>query len=176
MKILWTERKNKRQTQSKILEHIKQKNLITLGGSNFANYLSLIPKCVEHITSYEMDQQEYISQLIDIHNVDRNVNIILGNIMEAEIQENTFYDLDFKCTLPSVAYIIQKFQNCPFSITFSYRPYKIESIPPMFSKIMGEKLIKIEKKGDKKLIITNKKAYKYYHYCDKSPMGTITNI
>lgn len=178
MSVIWKERTNKRVVQRPVLSKITQSTLVTLGGANLSDYLKMIPKTVTKIISFEKDWESYMAQLIDIQLLKRKgiVEIRKEDIDNCPIMEDTFYDMDFKCTLPTCSKIVKKFRHCPFSLTISHRPYKVEATPEFLCRATGAKLLSVKVFDGYKMIETTLGRYKWTTYRDKITMSTITNF
>ena len=170
----------KRKIQNKIFNLITQKTIYCLGGPDINKYAELFPSCVEKIISYESDSEIYKKQVKNLTNP--KVELRFGNILEAPIDPEAFYDLDLMGTIDTCDDIIKKFKDCEFVITLLNGRCK-EQIKKIF-KSLKEKLVRSYKHSynintsntRECRYVTNKNRYFFTTYYETSPMLMLYKI
>lgn len=152
----YNEKDAKRVLQGVLFKNIKQKLVYCLGGPNIEQYSRLYPRTVQKIISYETDPQNYIDQVQTCTN--RKVILERGCISQSPIDINSFYDLDFCCTIINAAHIIEERKDCPFMVTLCTRNCK--DTREKFFEAVGENIITIKNS----LIETDKNSYLSWNY------------
>lgn len=176
---------NKRIVQKEIFSKLKKKKLnkvIGLGGPNLTNYLALLHNYdVEQAEIYEYDISKLALQLKSYKPV-INSEILFSDVINAvPDKSNTFYDLDFCCSIINAAPHIKKFKN-NVCYTLSIRPVGLEKTIKHFSKLVDDTkkpiltLIKEKEEYKSYCLKTDSKKYLCYLYRDSTPMLTISSI
>lgn len=184
-KTSYLESTNKRIVQKEIFSKLEKKKLskvIGLGGPNITNYLLLLNSYkVEQAEIYEYDISKLALQLRNYKPV-IDSNVTFGDVLYAESDKNnTFYDLDFCCSIDSASEHIKKFKK-NVCYTLSIRPVGFEETIKKFARLIDgtkQPVIKlIEKKEGYKhySLKTNTKKFKCYVYRDTVSMVTISSI
>lgn len=176
---------NKRIVQREIFSRLEKKKLnkvIGLGGPDLTNYLLLLNKYnVKHAEIYEYDISNLTLQLNTYKPIIDN-QVLYGDVLYATPDKSdTFYDLDFCCSIINARNHIKKFKN-NVCYTLSIRPVGLEKTIKEFSKLIdGTRkptltLIKQEKEYKSYSLKTDSKKYLCYIYRDSVPMLTISSI
>lgn len=176
---------NKRIVQKEIFSNLKKRKLykvIGLGGPNITDYLSLLHDFkVVQAEIYEYDISKIALQLQNYKPIIES-EVIYGDVLYAEPNKsNTFYDLDFCCSIKNAAKHIKKFTN-NVCYTLSIRPVGLEKTIKQFSKLVDSTknpvftLIKSNSEYKFYSLKTDTKKYDCYVYRDTTPMLTIYSI
>jgi len=184
----YTQSINKRAVQASIYEKLKWKKLtkvVGLGGPNITDYLLLLRSYkVKSAEIYEYDISKLTLQL------DHYMPIIDSEIKYSDVyhaaanQPNTFYDLDFCCSINNARIHIPKFtKNVCF--TLSIRPIGLDKTIKEFAKLVDNTLhpeLKLVyshydkySKYKSYVLKTVTKEYQCYIYKDTVPMISITD-
>lgn len=176
---------NKRIVQNIIFSKLEKKKLskiVGLAGPNITNYLSILNDFkVKQAEIYEYDISKIALQLQNYKPIIDNEVIYSDVLYATPNKSNTFYDLDFCCSIKNATKHIQKFTN-NVCYTLSIRPVGLEKTIKEFSKLVDSTknpvftLIKSNDEYKSYNLITNTKKYKCYIYRDTSPMLTISSI
>lgn len=168
----------KRIIQNNVFPLISERKVITLAGPNISAYTSMLPNHVSDIEIWEWDRNTMLKQLSVLPNLKgRNLTYVFGDIINAEVNTDAFYDLDFCGSILSTYYHVQKFKDCKFMLTLSIRPLTLKKTLKLFLESVGETAymdISIDEyaKGHH-LLQTGENSYIYTQYCDRTPMLTI---
>lgn len=173
---------NKRTIQKIVYGKIRSKytNLIGLGGPDLPDYLKLAKKAkIKSALIYENNVDHLLVQASK-KNDTIPTRVVYGNILQAPSEKDTFYDLDFCCSVISVISHIQKFKDNPCMFTFSVRPVGFdETVNKFINTLYGENYnISLEEERieyKKYLIVTPNKSVTVYRYTDTSPMAVFLN-
>lgn len=176
---------NKRIVQKEIFSNLKKRKLskvIGLGGPNITNYLLLLNSFnVEQAEIYEYDISKLALQLKNYKPVIKS-EVLFGDVFYAQPnQSDTFYDLDFCCSIKNARTHVQKFTK-NVCYTLSLRPIGFEQTIKEFAKLIdGTKkplLTFIESNDGFKSyrLKTDSKKFMCYVYKDTTPMLTISSL
>lgn len=164
----------KREIQKKLFPLIKKQKMISLAGPNLLSYVSMIPKKVRQVQVFENNSAVMLTQLPQLPKSNRTISYHFTDIIYAQAEKSTFYDLDFCCTVKKAERHIRKFRNCPFSVTLSLRQKGgLEETLRDFFNICEERVITNTPTPYYNLVKTNKNTYLYIVYYDNNPMITI---
>lgn len=165
----------KREVQKMIIPLIKKRKLVTLAGPNLASYLSMYPPRIKNVEVWEKNRRvamyHQIPQLLSISG--KNIVCNIGDIINAKVDKNAFYDLDFCATIKTTVPYLEKFRDCAFSATFSNWWSSIESTIENFLRGVGETKILDIPHPQFNLLKTNKNNYLYTTHVDTTNMTTI---
>ena len=171
-----TSEKNK--VREFIFSHFKCSNVVGLAGPNIEKYINWCSsKGFKNIEIYENNPEILLMQLTNIH---KPCKLVFGDINTAiPDKEDTFYDLDYCCTIQKVREYIPKFKR-NYSITLSRRLVGTDKTIADFFKSANEIILtKVFKTTPvKHTIFTTIKGNKYIYanYWDTSAMCCITKI
>lgn len=147
IKSSYSESVNKKVVQNLIYNGIQNKfnHLIGLGGPDLPDYLKLAKKAgIRDAIIYEYNANQLLIQASK-PNKTLPTKVIYGDIIRAQPQQiNTFYDLDFCCSVKSAIEHIKKFKDDSCVFTFSIRPLTfIDTISQYVEAISGRKRHKV---------------------------------
>lgn len=155
---------------------VKQRKVIALGGPNLRTYIGKFPKNVKYISIWEKNRATMLLQLPQLRKSGLNIQYNFGDIINAPVDKDAFYDLDFCGSILSVNEYIEKFKECPFSITLSIRPVgKLKTIN-LFLEATGEQLVSDTVNPLYHILTTSGNSYLYTMYTDSSPMIQIFKL
>jgi len=138
------------------------------------DYLQLLPKRIKTVEIWENNRKIMMMQMNQLHNVkDRYISYRFGNIGQAGLYKDTFYDLDFCCNVETASKEIEKFRNQDYSITLCLRACPLEKTIEDFTNLIGEKIIADIPHPQHNLLKTNKSDYIYTTYFDSVQMINI---
>lgn len=184
----YTQSINKRAVQASIYQKVKWNKLhkvVGLGGPNITDYLLLLRSHkVKRAQIYEYDLAQLSIQ------IDHYMPVIDSEIRYADVyhadpnQSDTFYDLDFCCSINNARIHVQKFKH-NVCYTLSIRPIGLEKTIKEFAKLVDNtKDPEFELKHSHcdsstkykcYVLNTNTKQYECYIYKDTVPMISITD-
>jgi hypothetical protein len=166
---------HKREIQSMLCPKIKRNKAVCLAGPDVDVYLGLLPSWVKTIKIWENDNEMVLLQIKEMQSMKRKgVVITCGNIIDAPIDLEAFYDLDFCRTIRSMAPIITKFKDCAFSTTLSLRRSTKKETLDKFIEAVEEEKVALLPYGKFNMLKTNLNEYLYKAYDDGS--GPMLNI
>lgn len=162
--------------------------VVGLGGSETINtYVNTLRKCgIKKLISYENNFEKAIIAKANSHHI--FTKVIPEDIIHAEIEDNTWYDLDFCGTIKFVSKHIAKFKrNSSFTFSARSKGSTIESQLKTFFKIKGESMKKITSMiqipgtnvslGEIEVRTkVNKKYYRLYKYRDNTVMFVVSTF
>lgn len=105
--------------------------------------------------------------------VNRKITYRFGNIVNADLNKNAFYDLDFCNRVYSVVDILDKFRDQKFMVTFALRKDGLQKAVADFVSAVGEKVVSDIPHPQHNLLKTNKNDYIYSSYHDSMVMLNI---
>lgn len=168
----------KRITQDILFPLINKKRLVGLAGPNIEQYLAKVPSSVKTIEIWENDPL-VLGKQVDymVSNPNKGISINFGNVKLAEVDtEDSFYDLDFCCTVRYATEHINRFRSCAFMLTLSNRGISLSETIETFLRFADEELEIDIPARRYNLLKTNKNTYIYTTYYDTSSMLTIFKI
>jgi hypothetical protein len=163
----------KREIQKMTFPLIKKQKMVSLAGPNLSNYLDVIPSVIKDVEVYENSKKIMIVQMSDIKKVKRKITYHCKDIIHAEVDKRTFYDLDFCSSIKGAEDYIRKFGACAFSLTLSLRPVSLEKTLNRFFTLCDEKVLIDIPHPNYNLVRTTRSKYIYITYFDIWPMVTI---
>lgn len=176
---------NKRMIQKRLYDSIKGKydHLIGLGGPDLNDYLKVVCNAgIKSATIYEYNVDQLFRQMSTQLNV-LPTQVVYKDILNSPSNKpNTFYDLDFCCSIQTARKHVRKFRNDPSMFTFALRPMGMEDTVREFVKIkQGNKnfeLILEEIKPTHRMYNLHLEGsnQQVYIYFDSFPMLVITNF
>ena len=176
MKGSYAEATQKQRVRSFLFKFLKKRKLVGLAGPDINEYLDWAISNGLHVSSiWERNYDVFYKQLVELRK-DIPVNINLGDVYEAVLENNTIYDLDFCGNVCTLIKHIKKFSDTPSVMTFSLRPVGFEDSLKLFFKTKGEKVIQsVEWLSPipHVLIDTDKATYIAAKYFDTAPMMSI---
>lgn len=164
----------KRNIQKKLLPLVKKRRVVALAGPNILSYVDMLPKQVREVEIWENDGDTMLMQLSELHKIKgRKVTYRFGDVINADVRDDTFYDLDFCRSMKYAHRYIAKFKDCSFMITCSNRDSSFELTGEMFLLSIKEMLVYKMPYGQFDLIKTDKNDYLYAIYRDTQHMTSI---
>ncbi len=176
----------KRAVRHEVIPHHKFRTLVTcLGPSPEVSVREAMNKGYYNIISYELDKKTLIDQdkAIREFELNPNVNITLvpGDILQANVKNGIYYDLDFCGFITQFKEHVKKFKNNS-TFTFCLRDgnktgkHKERTIKTFF-ELRNEIIEDRYDVDDKRIYIdTTEGKYLLLSYRDGAPMLTITKI
>lgn len=162
-----------------LMEYFKFKNIVGLAGPDINEYIEWCKaKGYDTFQIYEMDNTTMINQLAKLSK-DVPMNYTLGDIIQADVKDDTLYDLDFCRSIVNHEEHVAKFKK-NFIMTFSLRTKggTLGTIKRFF-ELRKENILKIiDVTGPlkQKQITTEEGDYIFISYKDTSPMCCIAKI
>ena len=157
----------------------KMDRLVGLAGPNISDYLSFVKsKGIKRAEIYERDYLHLIFQMQNFR-APIKTTVLYQDVLDAEIHPNTIYDLDFCCTIKSVAPHIKKFRSNAI-VTLALRGiglmYTLRRFSRLITKEKPEFQLNVEVNSDYKMHILHIGGCKYaaYQYFDTTPMLLIS--
>lgn len=135
----YKEAKNKRILQEEILNQVKQRTILGLGGPDVDDYINILEnKGFKKIFIYENNFSVFNSQISKFRHT-----LIYDNILN-HLGKSAFYDLDFCCTIKSIPKeSLEKISRLEsYSLTLSLRGVSLIETLKMFTKYCGEQLFR----------------------------------
>lgn len=154
-------------------------HVIGLPGPDFLDYVrDFKTKGYKRLDLFENEPSIFVKQANDLQTLNPlGITLSFGNILQAPLLQDVFYDMDLCCQIITAKEIVQKFNIVPTIFTFSEMMVKKFSTIPIFLEYVGEDLQRVYQINDnEQLVITNKHNYSIKCYCDTSPMITIKNF
>jgi hypothetical protein len=152
--------------------------LVGLAGPNITDYLSFVKsKGIKQAEVYERDYVNLIYQMSDFKPPIKTT-VKYQDILNAIVQENVIYDLDFCCTIKNAAPHIKKFKNNAI-ITLALRKIGLMPTLKKFCEIVSNLTpdiqlnVQVTPNYKVHLLIFGDKSYTVYQYHDTTPMCMI---
>ena len=181
MKLDYSNSYRKKLVQQIVFDDFKQRGmtkLVGLAGPNITDYLSFVKsKGIKSAEVYERDYINLISQMQQFKPPIKTT-VKYQDVINADVQSDVIYDLDFCCTIKNAESHIKKFKDNAI-ITLALR--KIGLMPTLkkfcklVSNIKPEIKLNIEINPNFKvhLLDFKEKSYTVYQYHDTTPMCLI---
>lgn len=165
------------------------KRIVGLAGPDFIPCVERwMKKGFEHITIYENNVETFAEQSKILNKVYPHINVVLGDILDVDVMENVFYDLDLDKTINN-ARNLERFQEY-FMLTTCLRGSRGHAgedrnyVENRFFEMRGEKIVMdgelrrewwTDYPGQKE-IVTDKGIYQTTSYSDGAPMLAILKL
>lgn len=169
---------NKLKVRSLIMSKVHNcDSIVGLAGPDINNYIDWCNSYkFKNILIYENDRNTFLHQ---VKNIRKKAKIVYGSITETEPnKENTFYDLDYCCTINSIAPHFARFKK-NYSITLSLRSIGAQKTLHKFLYYNNAQILMydtFETPVKHTIITTTEGEYIYTQYFDTSPMCNISKI
>jgi hypothetical protein len=179
LKRTYTNAAQKKAVREFLIGHFKFKNIVGLAGPDINEYINWCKdKGYNTFQIYEVDNITMINQLAKLSK-NISMNYVLGDIIQADVKDDTLYDLDFCRTIVNHEEHVSKFKK-NFIMTFSLRiKGGILATIKYFFELRKEKILNtIDISGPlkQKKITTEQGDYIFISYKDTSPMCCIAKI
>jgi uncharacterized protein YdhG (YjbR/CyaY superfamily) len=178
-KVTYKHASKKKQVREFLFSFFNQKNIVGLAGPDVEDYISWCKDHgMENIEMWENDHNVMIHQLMNMPK-DAKAVYKFGDIMNANSNEDTLYDLDYCTTVVSVHKHLARFKNEKFIMTFCIRKVGEDKTIEEFFYGRREKIISsVEKSSpmNHKVIKTIFGEYITVTYFDTTPMMCIAKI
>jgi|APGre2960657404_1045060.scaffolds.fasta_scaffold15817_5 hypothetical protein len=171
----------KKLVQNVVFDDFKERGitkLIGLAGPNITDYISFVKsKGIKQAEVYERDYVNLIYQMADFK-PSIKTTVKYQDILQANVNDNVIYDLDFTCTIKNAEKHIRKFKNNAI-ITLALRKIGLMPTLKKFCKIVShlkpEIKLNLEITPNYKvhLLDFGEKSYTVYQYFDTTPMCLI---
>ena len=172
----YNENREKRVIQGRLLPMVKKPRLVALAGPNILSYIELYPPGVKYVQVWENNAKIMLTQIRELTSKPSPARIIdyrYGDIIDAEVRKDTFYDLDFCFTIKKARDYVHKFCHGAFTATFSTRASSVDYTIQTLLEILGDKPILNIPHPYYNLLNTEKGKYMYTAYWDQGPMISI---
>lgn len=176
---------NKRTVQREVYREIKGKfkHLIGLGGPDLNDYLKFARNAgIKNAIIYEYNIDQLLIQASK-NNSTIPTRVVFDDIISCPSGvQDTFYDLDFCCSVQTANPHISKFKNDPAAFTFSIRPLGLRDSVRQYVRCMQNNtdyefnLIESSSFFRRYELVTNRAVQTAYIYKDTVPMLVISNL
>lgn len=140
-KASYKEASNKRIAREFLFSFYNKSAIVGLAGPDINEYLKWCKSMkFDKVELWENNSQVMLKQLSSIK-TSLPVSYKFGDIVNAENDKRTLYDLDFCSNICSLYSHIKKFREEKFVITFSNRPMSVEKSVDLFFKTRKETVI-----------------------------------
>jgi hypothetical protein len=179
LKHTYTDATKKKVAREFLMEYFKFRNIVGLAGPDINEYIDWCKaKGYDTFQIYEVDNTTMINQLAKLSkNV--SMNYVLGDVIQADVKDDTLYDLDFCRSIVNHEDHVAKFKK-NFIMTFSLRTKGgiIGTIKRFFELRKENILNMMDISGPlkQKKITTEQGDYIFISYKDTSPMCCIAKI
>ena len=159
-----------------LFSYFQFNNIVGLAGPDINNYIKWCKaKGYDTFEVWEMESAVLMKQLSEVK---YPISYKFGNILNANVANNTLFDLDYCVSVRYMKEHIKKFTD-NFIMTFSTRIGVKETIKKFF-KFRGEKIIsqyEFDGPGLQNIVFNTKLGkYLFITYCDTSAMCCIAKI
>lgn len=179
LKQTYTDATRKKVAREFLMEYFKFRNIVGLAGPDINEYIKWCKaKGYDTFQIYEMDNATMINQMTKL-SADVPMSYTLGDIIQADVKDDTLYDLDFCRSIINHEEHVTKFKK-NFIMTFSLRNKGgiVATIKRFFELRKEDILNMMDIPGPLKQqkITTEEGDYIFISYKDTSPMCCIAKI